>query len=117
VDAGAAVVPDGRAGNALGPVAVTTGRPVNGSAGRLRRAEEDRPVNGARRSDELDVLTDRERQVLELVADGRTNQEIAEKLFISARTVGVHVSHILEKLHVRSRVDATRVYERNRPRP
>lgn len=93
------------------------GRPANGANHRVRRAEEDRRGNGSRRVDELAVLTDRERQVLELVADGRTNQEIASKLFISARTVGVHVSHILEKLQVRSRVDATRVFERNRPRP
>lgn len=93
-----------------------TGSTVNGVLG-TRHLQEDRPSGGVRRDDELEVLTDRERQVLELVADGRTNQEIADKLFISARTVGVHVSHILEKLHVRSRVDATRVYERNRPRP
>jgi DNA-binding CsgD family transcriptional regulator/tetratricopeptide (TPR) repeat protein len=66
--------------------------------------------------DELAVLTDRERQVLELVAEGRTNRATAEALFISERTVGVHVSNILNKLQVRTRVEATRVFMRNQPR-
>ncbi|MFV2022360.1 helix-turn-helix transcriptional regulator [Micromonospora sp. LOL_023] len=68
------------------------------------------------RSDELAVLTDRERQVLELVAEGRTNRATAEVLFISERTVGVHVSNILNKLQVKTRVQATRVFMRNQPR-
>ncbi|WSA12758.1 LuxR C-terminal-related transcriptional regulator [Micromonospora sp. NBC_01813] len=62
------------------------------------------------------VLTDRERQVLELVAEGRTNRATAEALFISERTVGVHVSNILNKLQVKTRVQATRVFMRNQPR-
>lgn len=101
---------------AVGQVGPTADKPVNGARHHQRHAEDDRRGNDSRRVDELAGLTDRERQVLELVAEGRTNQEIASRLFISARTVGVHVSHILDKLHVRSRVDATRVYERSRPR-
>jgi DNA-binding NarL/FixJ family response regulator len=62
--------------------------------------------------DELVGLTGRERQVLAEVAAGRTNSQIAGRLFISERTVGVHVSHILEKLQVRSRVQASAVYLR-----
>jgi len=67
----------------------------------------------AQRVNELAALTDRELQVLERVAAGDTNREIAESLYISPRTVGVHISHILEKLGIRSRVQATAIYERN----
>jgi DNA-binding CsgD family transcriptional regulator len=62
--------------------------------------------------DELGVLTDREREVLAAVAEGLTNREIGQRLFISERTVGVHVGHIFDKLQVRSRVQASRVYLR-----
>ena len=48
-------------------------------------------------------LTPREREVLALVADGRTNRQIAQTLFISAKTASVHVSRILAKLGVANR--------------
>jgi DNA-binding CsgD family transcriptional regulator len=51
-------------------------------------------------------LSAREREVLALVAAGRTNGEIAGELFISRKTASVHVSHILDKLGVASRVEA-----------
>jgi len=51
-------------------------------------------------------LTDREIDVLKLVAQGYANQEIAEKLSVSERTVGKHVSNILEKLHLANRTQA-----------
>ena len=51
-------------------------------------------------------LTPREREVLELLADGRTNRQIAETLFISESTAGVHVSNILGKLGAANRVEA-----------
>jgi DNA-binding CsgD family transcriptional regulator len=59
-------------------------------------------------SSELDRLglTDREHTVLALVAEGHTNREIGERLFISEKTASVHVSRILAKLGVRSRVEA-----------
>jgi DNA-binding NarL/FixJ family response regulator len=60
--------------------------------------------------DELSVLTEREREVLAAVAEGLTNREIGMRLFISERTVGVHVGHIFDKLQVRSRVQASRIY-------
>jgi DNA-binding CsgD family transcriptional regulator/tetratricopeptide (TPR) repeat protein len=57
-------------------------------------------------------LTDREREVLILVAAGRSNPEIARALFISAKTASVHVSNILAKLGVSGRVEAAAVAHR-----
>ena len=54
-------------------------------------------------------LSGREREVLGLVAQGRTNREIGERLFISQKTVGVHVGNILAKLEVSGRVEAAAV--------
>jgi len=51
-------------------------------------------------------LTERERQVLALVAAGRTNREIGAVLYMSPKTASVHVTHILEKFGVQSRVQA-----------
>jgi DNA-binding CsgD family transcriptional regulator/tetratricopeptide (TPR) repeat protein len=57
-------------------------------------------------------LTEREREVLLLLATGRSNPEIAQALFISAKTVSVHVSNILAKLGVSGRVEAAAVAHR-----
>jgi len=53
-----------------------------------------------------DPLTEREAETLRLIAQGLTNQEIAEQLTISERTVGKHVSNILDKLHLANRTQA-----------
>jgi DNA-binding CsgD family transcriptional regulator len=58
-------------------------------------------------------LTPREREVLRLVAEGRTNREIGEELFISDKTASVHVSNILAKLGVDNRVEAAAVAHRH----
>jgi DNA-binding NarL/FixJ family response regulator/tetratricopeptide (TPR) repeat protein len=57
-------------------------------------------------------LTPREAEVLGLVAGGLTNREIGEKLFVSEKTASVHVSNILRKLGVTSRVEAAAVAQR-----
>lgn len=55
------------------------------------------------------ALTDREREVLDLLVEARTNRQIASRLYISEKTVSVHVSSILAKLGVRSRAEAAAV--------
>ena len=69
------------------------------STGEAPRTEPDDPFR----------LTSREREVLALVALGHTNRRIADELFISESTAGVHVSHILGKLGVDSRTEAATV--------
>src|SRR6185295_16026635 len=69
---------------------------------------------GATADDEAPAfaLTPREREVLVLVADGRTNRQIAGELFISEKTASVHVSNILAKLGVGNRAEAAAVAHR-----
>ncbi len=66
------------------------------------------PVPGA-----LDALTARELEVLRELADGRTNREIGERLYISEKTVSVHVARIFTKIGVHSRVQASAVLHRS----
>ena len=56
------------------------------------------PVPGDDRPSKLDILTAREREVLDVLATGATNKAIAERLFISEKTVSVHVTNLLAKL-------------------
>ncbi|MBY8870344.1 AAA family ATPase [Micromonospora sp. PLK6-60] len=72
-----------------------------------------RPAPAQPAGDELATLTAREREVLAAVAEGLTNREIGQRLFISERTIGVHVSHIFDKLQVRTRVQASAIFLRN----
>ena len=59
-------------------------------------------------------LTAREIEVLGLVGEGLTNRQIAERLFISPKTAGLHVSNILGKLKVANRTQAAEVAHRAR---
>jgi DNA-binding CsgD family transcriptional regulator len=73
---------------------------------------------GASRGRDIDArrdtdLTTREREILGLVAQGRSNGEIARQLFISAKTVSVHVSNILAKLGAGGRTEAVAIARRN----
>ena len=60
----------------------------------------------------LDNLTPREKQVMEMVADGKANKVIAQDLEISQRTVELHRSHVMEKMGVRSLAHLVRTLER-----
>lgn len=66
----------------------------------------DEARNMVRPSDELGCLTDREREVIELLARGLTNKDIAEALVISDNTVKRHLKAIFEKLDVHTRAAA-----------
>jgi two-component system, NarL family, response regulator NreC len=62
----------------------------------------------AARASEEDPLSDREREVLRLLARGHTNQEIAKSLFISVRTAETHRAHIMQKLRLGTRAELVR---------
>ena len=80
------------------------GRYVNPALGaRLVAAE----AEAERLADE-DPLSDREREVLRLLALGHTNQEIAKRLYISVRTAETHRAHIMQKLRLSSRAELVR---------
>ncbi|WP_067174753.1 LuxR C-terminal-related transcriptional regulator [Microtetraspora niveoalba] len=77
----------------------------------------DRPLPGPCRTGDLDgprVLTRREHEVAELVADGLSNREVAEKLVISKRTAESHMEHILAKLNFSSRTQVAAWVARRR---
>ena len=67
-------------------------------------------LEAARRGEEIpsDPLTPRELDVVKLIAEGRTSEEIGEMLFISKKTVDRHRANMLEKLGMRNRVELTR---------
>lgn len=89
VDDGQAIIPPGMAATLLSEF--------------TRLSQSPPPVEGEERPPQL---TDREVEVLRLVARGLANREIAEQLVISENTVKNHVRNILEKLHMHSRVEA-----------
>jgi DNA-binding NarL/FixJ family response regulator len=72
---------------------------------------------------EFDELTAREREVFRLIANGLSNTEIGQELYISDTTVKTHITHILQKLDLRDRVQAvvlayqTGLFEADAPRP
>ena len=105
-----ALLDEGTAIKAAPPGGASGALPVDRTNGRsdLVRALAGDPAASTRRPDTFG-LSGREREVLALVAQGRTNREIGERLFISQKTVGVHVGNILAKLEVSGRVEAAAV--------
>jgi DNA-binding CsgD family transcriptional regulator len=82
---------------------------------RLRRVGiRRRVVPAGEPRDGWESLTPAEHQIAMLVAEGRTNREISEHLFISPHTVNTHLRHIFDKLSIRSRVELALVAERRR---
>jgi len=75
-----------------------------------REAMRDREASadGSRAEDPYDTLTDREKQVLKLVAEGHSNKEVADELGISVKTAMSHREHIMEKLDLHSRTELIR---------
>lgn len=69
-------------------------------------------LTGVRTSSAADVLTQREAEVLTLVAEGLSNRQIGERLFISGKTVSVHVSNLLAKLGASTRAEAVTLAHR-----
>ena len=80
--------------------------------GHRRRHRRTRPGTGAT---DLASLTGREREVAHLIADGKTNAEIAAALFLSVKTIETHIRNIFHKLTVSSRVQVARAVERSTP--
>jgi DNA-binding CsgD family transcriptional regulator len=81
-------------------------------AHRARLRLNDRHADRERRGHSRFGLTEREADVLRLLSEARTNREIGEALFISPKTVSVHVTSIMRKLGVRRRADAARIAKR-----
>jgi DNA-binding NarL/FixJ family response regulator len=81
----------------VGELERRVGLPASGAASALATT----PVR-----DNRVLLTERERQVLALVEQGQSNRQVAQQLFISAKTASVHVSSILRKLGATSRTEA-----------
>jgi DNA-binding CsgD family transcriptional regulator/tetratricopeptide (TPR) repeat protein len=93
---------------AIGLGALPLQRDIEALAERARMTLVEEPKTSGSRGGPFD-LTTREREVLGLVAAGRTNRQIAEDLFITEKTAGVHVSNILGKLGVERRTEAAAI--------
>ncbi len=59
-------------------------------------------LNPSKEPDEISSLSEREKEIFILFAEGKSTREIGEKLFISVKTVGTHKQHILKKLHLKT---------------
>jgi DNA-binding NarL/FixJ family response regulator len=64
-------------------------------------------------SDKLKMLSPREMEVMELISHSMTNEEIADKLFLSPKTVKTHIRNIFAKAEIRNRVEAALLYARH----
>ena len=85
---------------------VAAGNSLFGPAATQRLLERFAAPPSPAASSSLDELTDREREILRLIAQGNSNAELAQQLYLSEATIKTHVSAILRKLGVRDRVQA-----------
>ena len=87
---------------------VATGRSMLDPAttARLMRSLRGSGMSDAEGDERLDGLSDREREVLELIGEGLTNRQISKKMYLSEKTVKNHISRLLAKLGVARRVQA-----------
>lgn len=84
-------------------LAVTEGRSFfSPKVSRILQEDYMRKLTGGDVEDSFDLLTDREREILQLVAEGRTNKEVASRLSLSVYTVDTHRGNILQKLNLHS---------------
>lgn len=95
-----------RVADAIGATALRDWAMTVARAGRLKLPTESSTAPDGAAAGGPWRLSKREREVLALVADGRTNRQIAEALFISEKTASVHVTHIMDKLGVTRRTEA-----------
>jgi DNA-binding NarL/FixJ family response regulator len=92
---------------------VCSGRaPISGEIARLIVQSFQTPSSG-----KIEGLSRRELEILELLAEGLANKEIATRLGISFETVRTHLGHIYEKLHVQGRTEAVTKYLKANPQP
>ena len=110
--ASAALAEAARLAEALGAAPLLDEARALARRGRLRIEADAPEAETAKAGIDAFGLTQREREVLELLADGRSNPQIAAELFISRKTASVHVSNILGKLGVASRGEAAAVAHR-----
>jgi DNA-binding CsgD family transcriptional regulator len=83
-----------------------------GELGRLGRAVARQPRSAAGAG--LEELSERERQVAELVAEGRSNREIGERLGLSPKTIANHLNRVFARLGLGSRAELAALVERSR---
>jgi DNA-binding NarL/FixJ family response regulator len=95
--------------------AVARGESLLDSAVTKKVLERMRTASERKKDDPLEKLTDQERKILVLIADGKTNKEIAAEVFLSDKTVKNYVSNILNKLNLRRRSEAAAFIARREP--
>jgi DNA-binding NarL/FixJ family response regulator len=95
--------------------AAARGESLLDSAVTQKVLERMRKASGRKENDPLDALTDQEHKILLLIAEGKTNKEIALDVFLSDKTVKNYVSNILNKLNLRRRSEAAAFIARREP--
>lgn len=97
--------------------AAANGESLLDSAVTQKVLERMRRANERKEDDPLDALTDQEHKIIVLIADGKTNKEIAKDVFLSDKTVKNYVSNILNKLNLRRRSEAAAFIARRENKP